>query len=133
MPIALAFRECSQGEIQMPKIEFQVPCLAKKRGAPIEYKTRSGNVAFFKIAGERIKFVLQQPEGSKEATELTHYASGMVFGRLNPLKIERMMAGGHHVRTSDRRAAEILILRAISNMGAEKVLATLKAAPVVNP
>jgi hypothetical protein len=117
----------------MAKIDFQIPCAPKKRGAPIEYKTKSGNVVFFKINGEKIKFVLQQPDGSSEATELTHYASGMVFGRLNPLKIERMMTGGHLVRTSNRRAAEILISRAIANMGAEKVLAALKAAPVLNP
>jgi hypothetical protein len=102
----------------------------KRQG--IEYKTRRGNVAFFDIAGEKIKFVLQA-DNEGEATELTHYASGFVFGRLNPVKVEYMVSRGTYSgQLTDRSAAEILIARAVDKLGADKVLATLKAAPTIN-
>jgi hypothetical protein len=113
----------------MAKVEFKIPCKGK-RGA-IEYKTKSGNVAFFDVAGEKIKFVLQA-DSEGEATELTHYASGFVFGRLNPVKVQHVVSRGSYCQLSDRSAAEILIARAIDRNGADKVLATLKAAPVIN-
>jgi hypothetical protein len=114
----------------MAKVEFKIPCKGK-RGA-IEYKTKSGNIAFFDVAGEKIKFVLQA-DSEGEATELTHYASGFVFGRLNPVKVQHLVSrGSYSGQLSDRGAAEILIGRAIDRIGADKVLATLKAAPVIN-
>ena len=120
----------------MAKIEFQVPCMprdkrGKRKGNGIEYKTKSGYVAFFEIGGEKIKFVLQA-DREGEATELTHYASGFVFGRLNPVKVEYMVARGSYYKLTDRGAAAMLIDRAIARMGVDKVLETLKAAPVIN-
>lgn len=116
----------------MAKVEFKVPCMVGKgKRAGVEQKTKSGKVAFFDVAGERVKFVLQA-DSDGDATELTHYASGFVFGRLNPVKVSHMVARGSYVTLSDRGAAEILIASAIARMGGEKVLATLKAAPVIN-
>lgn len=116
----------------MAKIEFQIPrMVGKGKRATVEHVTKRGAVAFFDVAGQRVKFVLQA-DNEGDATELTHYASGFVFGRLNPVKVSHMVAYGSYVKLSDRGAAEILIARAVASMGGEKVLATLNAAPVIN-
>ena len=99
---AVARCDCSQrGKRKWRRLNFKYR--AKASAARSNIKPKPGR-SRFSDRREKIKFVLQA-DNEGDATELTHYASGMVFGRLNPVKISRMVANGHHCRTSDRRAA----------------------------
>lgn len=115
-------------------VTFKVPS-KKPRGRKTIHLERTGKVAWFQIGNRRVKFVLQMPHmiGAKEAEALTHYASGMIFGRLNDAKIRHMCASGHNAILTDRQAAEKLLTEKIALLGADKILAALDAADVINP
>lgn len=85
-----------------------------------------GRVAILPIGKTKVKFFLH--DGI-----LSHFASGFRFGGLNDIKIRNMCVRGHHARMTDRQAALALIDRTIERIGgADKVLAAIAAAPVIN-
>ncbi|SHG89112.1 hypothetical protein [Bradyrhizobium erythrophlei] len=115
----------------MPTITFKVPG-KRPRGHKITLSERTGRVAWLTIGDRKVKFVLQQSRLGKEADTLTHYASGMVFGRLNDVKVRYMVAKGHHAKLTDREAAEMLVATKIDQIGAAKVLEVLDASETIN-
>jgi hypothetical protein len=111
-------------------IAFNIP--TKPKGArKVHMSEATGRVAFFEIAGRKIKFILQNGHDGKPES-LVHYASGFVFGRLNGPKLEYAVRNGCYLSLSDRGAAETLIARAVESKGAEFVLGVIDAAPVIN-
>lgn len=118
----------------MAVISYNVPCAPKRRikgKPPVEFTEQRGAVAYFNIGETRVKFVLQHDRAGKPDS-LVHFASGMVFGRLNGPKLEHAVARGCYTYLNDRGAAETLIARAVANMGAAGVLEKLSAVPVIN-
>jgi hypothetical protein len=116
----------------MAVVTFNVPCkIPRKRKDNVKVETKTGRVAYFDIAGQRIKFVLQHGHDAKPDC-LVHYASGFVFGRFNEVKLGEMLRYGHNHRIDDRRAAELLIARAVAAKGADFVLNVIAQAPVIN-
>jgi hypothetical protein len=109
-------------------ITYKVPTAIRATGET-RLEERSGKVAWLKVGETRVKFVLQGGEGNT----LVHFASGMVVGYLNPIKVEHMCRAGHNARMMSRKAAEVVIARAVARLGAQGLLAKLAAVPVINP
>jgi hypothetical protein len=65
---------------------------------------------------------------------LTHYASGFAFARsLNHFAVSFLVQHGTYARQpSPRELAEAAIADAVFALGADKVLATIDAAPILN-
>lgn len=115
----------------MAQVTIQIPT-KPKRARKVHFKEATGTVAFFEIGGQKVKFVLQHGHNGKPES-LVHYASGYVFGRLNEPKLSHYLARGSYATPlNDRGAAETLIARAVTNMGAETVLQKLASVPVIN-
>ncbi|WP_166297124.1 hypothetical protein [Bradyrhizobium sp. 2S1] len=122
----------------MTTITFKVPG-TKPRGRKVHHYERSGKVAWLTIGERKVKFVLQGDHRAvaganpkADAVYLTHHASGMIFGKINDLKIRHMCAAGHNAILTDREAAEKLIAEKLALLGPEKILAVLDAAEVIN-
>lgn len=118
----------------MADITFKVPAQHPKSKKAMELE-RKGRVAWLQIGDRKVKFVLQQSAAAVNAGEaayLTHYASGLIFGNLNEVKVRYMLAKGHHAKLNDRDAAEELITERVAAFGADEVLKRLDAAPVIN-
>jgi hypothetical protein len=64
--------------------------------------------------------------------KLSDYRSGMLICCFDHIKIRRMAQISHHVRTSDRRAAEIALAETIERVGLEKFQAIVAAAAPLN-
>jgi hypothetical protein len=79
-----------------------------------------------------VRFVLQLDKVSGKPFALTHFASGAIIGRLDPVKVEYMCRRGHNARLSDRAAAELLLARIVDNLGAAAVLEKFASVPVLN-
>lgn len=102
----------------------------------IDYKTREQTVV--ERRGVRVKlyvgnyqetFVLQFRADCDDVECLTHYASGMKFGDLAPIKLRH--ARSYSIMT-DREAAKELIADIVAKRGADNVLEIMKRAPVLN-
>lgn len=115
----------------MATITINIPCQASRRSKKVVTEQASGAVAFFNIGDQRVKFILQHDLSGKPAA-LVHFASGMVFGRLNGPKLAHAVSRGTYTSLSDRGAAETLIARAVANLGAVGVLEKLASVPVLN-
>jgi hypothetical protein len=120
----------------MTTITFLVPT-QNRRSKKTHNVERTGRVAWLRIGDRKVKFVLQQSHSAvnandKEAILLTHYASGLIFGRLNEAKIRYMTSRGPYCIPNDRDAAELLIAEKVAAFGAEEVLKRLDAAPTIN-
>ncbi|HEY2531893.1 MAG TPA: hypothetical protein VGJ20_28860 [Xanthobacteraceae bacterium] len=106
------------------KITFKVPTSTGLT------EDRTGTVAWIKVGNRKIKFVLQN-EGIGAVT-LTHFASGYRFGSLNEARVEWMAIRGPYDPINNHGAAAFLIGKKIAEKGADKVLAVIDAAPVIN-
>ena len=108
----------------MRQVTFNIPTnngLVTVRGLP----------AYFTIGGRRIRFMLQYDSDNK-IRHLTHFASGMKFGSLNTAEVELTCNLSPYHRFSKRRLAQFLIDKAVARLGADKVLASIDAAKVIN-
>lgn len=115
----------------MSQVTINIPCRNKPRGRKVIQQTASGSVAFFQIGERKVKFILQHGHDGKPQS-LVHFASGMIFGRLNEPKLSHALRYGTYTSLNDRGAAETLIARAVAAKGAEFVLGVMDAAPVIN-
>lgn len=87
----------------------------------------TGKVALLLVGDKKIKFFIHAGTGT-----LSHFASGFRFGDFRDLQLQHMCRAGHNARLPDRTAAQALIDRIVSRMGAEKVVETMNAQPVIN-
>lgn len=112
-------------------ITYRVPCFPPKpkRGAPpaIVYEERSGKVVLAPLDGRTVKFVLQ--DEPVFGPKLVHYASGMVVGALNPIKVRYWRSS---YSMSDRAAALILLSDIAARVGEKTMADKINAAPVIN-
>ncbi|WP_439398588.1 hypothetical protein ACRQ5Q_14780 [Bradyrhizobium sp. PMVTL-01] len=121
----------------MADVTYKIPAQHPKSKKMMEQE-RTGRVAYFTIGERRVKFVLQFPNvhpsqpDARKPEALVHFASGMVFGRINEAKVRCMAARGIHGVPNDRDAAEMLVAEAVARMGADEVLKRLDAAPALN-
>lgn len=99
--------------------------VATEKG-PVEVE---GEVMHLPVDAKVVSFFVHEYGGS---TVLTHYASGMRVGKLNPIKLLHSVRWGTGAQMSDREAAKRLIARAIDRNGVERVHAVFNAAPVIN-
>ena len=91
-------------------------------------KTASGLVAFLMVGSEKHKFVLQDT-GYFKTPQLTHFASGLTFGKLEYAILQSVISGR---KISVRQAAKIKIAQMIKKVGIDRVLVTLSSAQVIN-
>lgn len=112
-------------------ITYKAPALDKK--GKLVHIEKQGYVAFLNVGHHREKFVLQIGGIDNEPEFLVHYATGQKMpGSLNDLKIRNMFARGSASRLNNRDAAQQLIHQAVDRNGVDKVMAVIKAAPIVN-
>jgi hypothetical protein len=112
----------------MPTITFNI---ARRDSLP---DVRSGSIAFFDVAGQRVKFILQHGRDGKPVS-LTHFASGLVFGDLNRGKTLFLTNQGlspFKRRATAHEGAKGLIAETIRRHGAADVLKRINSAPVIN-
>ena len=102
---------------------------------PCEGDTRemTGTVAILPIGKRKVRFLIERREDGSVGA-LTHYASGYAFARnLNRFAVSFLVQHGTYARRpSPRELAEAAIADAVFALGADKVLATIDAAPVLN-
>jgi hypothetical protein len=108
-------------------ISFNVPVQDRKTKA-ITMEQKQGYVALLYVGNYQQKFVLQTNDIGEVKT-LTHWASGMRVGDLDPIKVRYWTS---YSRMTDREAANHLLVDACVRIGTDKVLATMNAAPVIN-
>lgn len=120
----------------MPKlITFKAPATDKGKIVTVE---KRGYVCLLYVGNYQEKFVLQvcdmiQGRAVQARVEfLTHYASGMKIGNLNPVKIRDMCSRGSYSRMTDRDAAKQLLADLVAAHGADTIRAKFKAATVYN-
>ena len=103
-----------------------VPCEGEKR-------EMTGTVAILPIGARKVRFLIERREDGSVGS-LTHYASGYAFHRnLRALAVSFLIQHGTYARRpSPRELAEAAIADAVFSIGADKVLATIDAAPVLN-
>lgn len=108
------------------KIEYQVPT---KDGT----QTRVGVPMLATIGGKRVKLVLQMDDGA-HASCLVHYASGYVLSRgIQDAKVRHFVrVGTYGKKMTDREAAKAVLASLIEKNGADRVLAVMTSAPVLN-
>ena len=98
-------------------------------------KTRklTGTVAILPIGDRKVRFLIERKEDGSLGS-LTHYASGFAFARsLNHFAVSFLVQHGTYARQpSPRELAEAAIADAVFALGADKVLATIDAAPILN-
>lgn len=111
----------------MTTITYKVPVALKGK---IGFEERTGTVAVMQIGPRRIRCAIQD-DGA-----LAHVASGNIIvnaTRINAAHLSHFMSGGNYgPKLSARRAAEIALANIINQVGHEKVLAVIDAAPVLN-
>jgi hypothetical protein len=102
---------------------------------PCEGDTRkmAGTVAIFPIGKRKVRFLIERREDGSFGS-LTHYASGYAFHRnLRTLAVSFLVQHSvYHRQPSPRELAEAAIADAVFSIGADKVLAIIDAAPVIN-
>lgn len=102
---------------------------------PCEGETRemTGTVAILPIGGRKVRFLIERKEDGSVGS-LTHYASGYAFHRnLQAFAVSFLVQHGTYARRpSPRELAEAAIADAVFALGADKVLETIDAAPVIN-
>ena len=93
----------------------------------------TGTVAILPIGGRKVRFLIERKEDGSVGA-LTHYASGYAFTRnLNRFAVSFLVQHSvYHRQPSPRELAEAAIADAVFSIGADKVLATIDAAPVLN-
>jgi hypothetical protein len=98
-------------------------------------KTRklTGTVAILPIGTRKVRFLIERRDDGSLGS-LTHYASGFAFARsLNRFAVSFLVQHGTYARRpSPRELAEAAIADAVHALGADKVLAIIDAAPVIN-
>jgi hypothetical protein len=110
----------------MPRIvTFNIPrtngTAAQARGIPI-----------LLMVGERkIKFIFQRDDEGHPRW-LTHHASGYKFGSLDDAICEIICTLSPYHKFTHKQLAEFLVNKIVTRLGADKVLAKLDAAPVIN-
>lgn len=104
-----------------------VPCEKRKT------RKMTGTVAILPIGTRKVRFLIERREDGSVGA-LTHYASGFAFARsLNRFAVSFLVQHGTYARRpSPRELAEAAIADAVHALGADKVLATIDAAPVLN-
>jgi hypothetical protein len=108
-------------------ISFNVPVQDRKTKA-ITSEQKQGYVALLYVGNYQKKFVLQC-DANGEVRTLTHWASGMRVGDLDPIKVRYWSS---YSTLSDRDAAKMLLADVVAKIGADKACATMEAAPVIN-
>ncbi len=107
----------------------------KTIAVPFEGETRemTGTVAVLPICGRKVRFLIERRDDGSLGS-LTHYASGFAFTRdLNRYAVSFLVQHSvYHRQPSPRELAEAAIVDAVYAIGADKVLATIDAAPVIN-
>jgi hypothetical protein len=102
---------------------------------PCEGETRemAGTVAILPIGDRKVRFLIERKEDGSLGS-LTHYASGFAFTRdLNRYAVSFLVQHSvYHRQPSPRELAEAAIADAVHSLGADKVLAIIDAAPVIN-
>jgi hypothetical protein len=102
---------------------------------PCEGTTReiTGTVAVLPVGERKVRFLIERREDGSLGS-LTHYASGYAFHRnLNRFAVSFLVQHSvYHRQPSPRELAEAAIADAVFAIGAEKVLATIDAAPMLN-
>ena len=98
-----------------------------------EAREMTGTVAILPIGRRKVRFLIERREDGSVGS-LTHYASGYAFTRsLNRFAVSFLVRHGTYARRpSPRELAEAAIADAVYAIGADKVLATIDAAPVLN-
>ena len=117
----------------MAQIEFLIPVFLKKDGVKLketELQKVRGQVAFYQIGGQKIKFVIQDLPLGK--IQLTHYASGNIMVRTNVIGAMRIrhMHGGKTV--TYREAIRLCLGELEKRIGLSKMLTVMAAAPIIN-
>jgi hypothetical protein len=111
----------------MTTITYKVPVALKGK---IGFEERTGTVAVMQIGPRRIRCAIQ------ENGALAHVASGNLIvnaNRISAVHVGNLMGRGSYApKLSARRAAEIALANIINQVGHEKVLAVIDAAPVIN-
>ena len=104
-----------------------IPCEKRKT------RKMSGTVAILPIGTRKVRFLIERREDGSVGS-LTHYASGYAFHRnLRALAVSFLVQHSvYHRQPSPRELAEAAIADAVFSIGADKVLATIDAAPVLN-
>jgi hypothetical protein len=102
---------------------------------PCDGETRemTGTVAILPIGKRKVRFLIERREDGSVGS-LTHYASGYAFHRnLRALAVSFLVQHSvYHRQPSPRELAIAAITDAVFALGANKVLATIDAAPVIN-
>ncbi len=112
-------------------VTFKTPALDKAKGKII-HEERSGYVVHLYVGQCQDKFVLQKARHTDEVECLTHYASGMKVGDLNPIRIRHMCSYGTSHRPTDRSVAQELLNDLVAAHGFERVRSRMRAATVIN-
>lgn len=112
----------------MAEVTYKIP--VREKNGKISYEERTGTVAVMQIGPRRIRCAIQ------ENGALAHVASGNVI--VSPQRISNAKLS-HYVRVGTygkqltaRGAAEVALAEIINQVGHEKVLAVIDAAPVLN-
>lgn len=112
-------------------VTYKAPAL-DQNGKIVEIE-KQGYTAFLYVGPHREKFMLQVGGIDNDAEFVVHFATGQKMpGSLNDEKIRNMMAHGHASRLNTRAAAQQLVNRAVDRAGVDKVMAVIRAAPVLN-
>jgi type IV secretory pathway component VirB8 len=116
----------------MANVTYKTPGLDKK-SRKIVYTEKRGDVAFMQIGERRVKCVLQRDD-KESAPALVHYASGWVIVSRDAIHNYHLMQYVNaRVSLTWRHVAELVLANTIDQVGADKVLAKMDAAPVINP
>lgn len=112
-------------------ITFKAPVSDKGK---ISYVDMQGYVCRLPVGDTEVKFVLQVGGLDGKPEYLTHYASGWKLpGSLNEVRVAALVRWGtSSARLTDREAARRLLAGHVDRLGAEAIMAKLKAAPVIN-
>ena len=95
--------------------------------------TVSGSVALLKVGDKRVRFVIQDEiEGVSRNVKLVHFASGMVVTPSNTILAIKLHNIKHGITINNREAAQESLDRLVKRLGADKVLAKIEAAEVIN-
>lgn len=86
----------------------------------------TGTTALLPVGDKKHRCVIH------DGYKLSDYRSGMLICCFDHIKIRRMARISHHVRTTDRRAAEIALAETIERVGLEKFQEIVAAAPTLN-
>jgi hypothetical protein len=107
----------------------------KTIAVPFEGETRemTGTVAILPIGERKVRFLIERTEDGSLGS-LTHYASGYAFARsLHSFAVSHFVRHSPYARRpSPRELAEAAIADAVHKLGADKVLAIIDTAPVIN-